>query len=150
MLILFILFISSNVLLAQPFIEVDELAEAFVRSLKKRETSEFKKLLETDSSMIEYIDKKLGFDYRDSLISDFTNIVKEGIEKGINWDKINFIKAEYITTTDGPFLVAQPCYVIFQHRLFRYSIQMNASRIKNKWSFVPIKRENDIIRLRKI
>jgi hypothetical protein len=150
MLILFILFISSNVLHAQPFIEVDELAEAFVRSLKKRETSEFKKLLETDSSMIEYIDKKLGFDYRDSLISDFTNIVKEGIEKGINWDKINFIKAEYITTTDGPFLVAQPCYVIFQHRLFRYSIQMNASRIKNKWSFVPIKRENEIIKLRKI
>jgi hypothetical protein len=150
MLILFILFISSNVSHAQPFIEVDELAEAFVRSLKKRETSEFKKLLETDSSMIEYIDKNLGFDYRDSLISDFTNIVKEGIEKGINWDKINFIKAEYITTTDGPFLVAQPCYVIFQHRLFRYSIQMNASRIKNKWSFVPIKRENEIIKLRKI
>lgn len=140
----------GNTTQAQNFKEVEELADAFVRSLKKRETSEFKKLLESDSAMIIYIDKKLGFDFRDSLISDFTNIVKEGIEKGINWEKINFIKAEYITTTDGPFLVAQPCYIIFQHRLFRYSIQMNASRIKNKWSFVPIKRENEIIKLRKI
>src|SRR5690606_38951161 len=51
---------SLNILHAQPFKEVDELAEAFVRSLKKRETSEFKKLLETDTAMIDYIDKKLG------------------------------------------------------------------------------------------
>lgn len=146
---LLLIFIPIN-LVAQPYQSVDELAEEFIHALRKMETTEFKKLYPTDSVVVSNMDENLGFHLQDSLISDYTNIVKKGLELGIDWSKIRFIKAEYITTYDGPFLIAQPCVVIFQHRLFRYAININCSKINDSWGLVPIKRDNELIYLKKI
>ncbi|MDR9398684.1 hypothetical protein [Salibacter sp.] len=135
---------------AQEHESVEDLAKDFVKALRKMETSSFIELYEKDSVIVENFNEKLGFNYHDSLVADFSSLIKTGLEKGIDWNKIKFVKAEYITRTDGPFLIAQPTVIIFQHRLFRYAINMNCSRIEGDWGFVPIKRKVPDIYIKKI
>jgi len=78
------------------------------------------------------------------------SILKEGQEKGISWSDIRFLKVAYTITTSGPFQIAQPVRIIFQHRLFRYEIQMNCTQFYDSWAFVPIARKANLINMVKV
>lgn len=141
----------SQFLTAQSFDEVEDLAKAYVNALRKMESSSFQKLYTPDTTAIgQNMRMNLGFSYSSDLLQDFTLVIQEGIDKGIDWDKIRYVKAEYITRRDGPFLLAHPCVIIFQHRLFRYAIYMNASKIDESWGFVPMQTSGDRIVMQKI
>ena len=141
----------SSLSMAQPFNEVEDLAKAYINSLRKTETSEFQLLYAPDTTNIgRNMISNLGFSYSGALIQDFTAVISEGIDKGIDWNRIRYVKSEYITKQDGPFLLAHPCVIIFQHRLFRYAINMNASKINGSWGFVPIQTNGERIVMQKI
>ncbi len=149
--LLLILVLLPSFLVAQPFKEVEDLAKAYITALKRTETSAFEKLYAPDSTKLsENMNTRLGFVYQDSLLIDFTSTVREGIKKGIDWSKVRYVKVEYITRRDGPFLTAHPCVIYFQHRLFRYAIHMNASKIEGSWGFVPYLDQDDRIEMMKI
>ena len=146
-----ILLLISQILVAQSYNEVEDLAKAYISALRKMETSSFQPLYTPDTTTIgKNMRTNLGFSYSLDLLQDFTTVIQEGIEKGIDWDRIKYVKTEYITKRDGPFLLAHPCVIIFQHRLFRYAIYMNASKIDNSWRFVPIQTSGDRIMMQKI
>lgn len=149
--LLFLLSFIPCTLVAQPFEEVEDLAKAYITALKRMETSSFQKLYAPDTTELsKNMNTRLGFVYQDSLLTDFTNTVREGLEKGIDWSKVRYVKVEYITRRDGPFLTAHPCVIYFQHRLFRYAIHMNASKIQGSWGFVPYLDKDSRIEMMKI
>lgn len=127
--------------------QVEDLARDYVRALRSGRTTDFEKLYTNDSVIIANFSSLLGFNMQYNLLSDFVDVVKSGEEMGIDWNRVRFVKAEYITKSDGPFLLAHPLVVIFQHRLFRYRIFLNATKIDGNWSLVPVEREKPIIRL---
>jgi len=114
------------------------------------ETSSFVRLYAQDPIITSNMNQSLGFRFQDSLVGDFTTIIETGIELGIDWSNIRFIKAEYITQSTGPFLIAHPTVIVFQHRLFRYAIDMNCTKIRGSWGFVPINRVHKPIYMKKI
>ncbi len=132
---------------ARKYTDVEDLAQDYLKALRTGKTTDFEKLYTHDSVIIENFSTLLGFNMEYNLLSDFTDVVKSGTKMGIDWNRVRFVNAEYITKKDGPFLLAHPLVVIFQHRLFRYRIYLNATKINGEWSLVPIEREKPIIRL---
>ncbi len=149
MLFLFFFFLSSYSLHAQ-IAKVDELAEKLVKSLRKIDEDGFNELITHDSELVHNLTVKLGIDYTYSMQRDFVRILKEGQEKGISWSDIRFLNVTYSIKTSGPFQIAQPVRIIFQHRLFRYEIQMNCTQFYDSWAFVPIARKASLINMVKV
>ena len=129
------------------FNTVEELANKLIKTIRKQDTTQLPILHTNDSILIQNFSESLGFNFSNAVESRILDIINEGNEKGIDWSKIKFVKVEYITERDGPFEIAQPAVIIFQHRLFRYSISLNCSKINNSWGFVPIQRSDEMIKM---
>lgn len=155
------LLLMSSVFLATPagfaenspqtgptYSEVNDLAQDYIKALRSGRTTDFARLYTQDSVILQNFSELLGFNMELNLLSDFSDVVISGREMGIEWGRVRFIKAEYITKRDGPFLIAHPLVIVFQHRLFRYRIQLNATKIGDSWSLVPIEREEPLILIR--
>lgn len=139
--------VKTYVEVAVKYENVEDLARDYVKALRSGKTTDFEKLYTKDSVILDNFSALLGFNMERNLLSDFLDVVTSGNEMGIDWNRVRFVKAEYITKRDGPFLIAHPLVIIFQHRLFRYRIHLNATKIAGSWSLVPIERDKAIIML---
>ena len=142
-----ILLFGSLTSFGQSYPTLSDLAKQYLKALKKQDLNEFRSTYTKDSILLENFSENLGFDFAYALERDFIRVLKEGQQIGIKWNQVKFVKVNFTISRDGPFLIAQPTEIIFQHRLFRYSIKMNCSKLKASWSFVPIARKRDIIEL---
>jgi len=131
----------------QDYPSLNGLTKQYIKALKKQSTKEFDFTITEDSLLLENFSKRLGFDFKYALERDFVRVLKEGKSKGINWNQIKLITFDFTLERDGPFLIAQPVKIVFQHRLFRYAISMNCSKLNGSWSFVPIARQSELIEL---
>lgn len=133
---------------SQPTLEsINDISKQFIKALKKQDVAEFRFTYTNDSTVLAELSNSLGFNMGYALERDFIRIIKEGIEKGIEWNSIKLLKTEYEMSRAGAVLIAQPTQIIFEHRIFRYRIDMNCSKFKGNWSFVPIARKTNLIHL---
>ena len=147
--IFFLVCVSSQGVTQTIFSSVEDLSEKIIKSFRRSDTTYFNQLHSNDSIIVSNFSKSLGFDFSTKVESQLYAILKEGQEKGIDWSKVKFVKVEYITSYDGPFEIAQPAVVIFQHRLFRYAFEVNCSKLKGSWSIVPSEDKEQTISMRK-